>query len=281
MAKNRQNHTIAMMAGVLKVSVSGYYAWKKRGESARSRANKVLLGDVQRIYKQHEGRYGVPRILNQLKSEGRGCSRNRLERLMRKYELRAKTHKRFKVKTTDSNHDNPIAPNILGQNFTTTHVNQVWLADITYIHTNEGFAYLASIMDLHSRKIIGFAIENHMRESLTLSALNMALKNGTPHQGVIHHSDRGSQYAANDYKKTLKTAKITQSMSRKGNCYDNAPIESYHKTIKTELVYHTRYKTVAEAKLDLFKYLEIYYNNQRSHSSIGYKTPNQSYALAA
>ena len=279
--ENKQTNTIALMCDILKIAVSSYYAWKKRKIGARFASNKHLYKDIHRIFIEHDGRYGLPRIYKQLQAEGRGCSRGRIARLMQRHDLRAKTYKKFKVKTTDSNHNHAVSPNILDQNFKTNQINHVWLADITYIHTDEGFVYLAAVMDLHSRKIVGHAVEDHMRTELTLKALNMALANYHPMGELIHHSDRGKQYAADDYKKALKAKNITQSMSRKGNCYDNAPMESFNKTIKVELVYHKHYKTKWEAKLDLFKYIEGYYNQRRSHSAIDYKTPNQIYSLAA
>jgi transposase InsO family protein len=218
--KERANHSVKRLCVILRVAESGYYAWKKRSESPRFKENTVILADIQRVYNENKGRYGSKRIHKQLKNEQRGCSRGRIERLMRRYEIRAKNHKKFKVTTTDSNHNLPIAPNLLEQKFVAKHPNHVWLADITYIPTNEGWLYLATVLDLYSRKIVGWSMRDHMRTELPLAALMMATQRQKITGELIHHSDRGVQYASHDYRNALKTANITQSMSRKGNCYD-------------------------------------------------------------
>ena len=194
---------------------------------------------------------------------------------MRDNDLRALTKRRVRVKTTDSNHTLPIAPNVLGRNFRALGPNEKWLADITYIFTAEGWLYLAAILDLYTRKIVGWAMRDHMRVELTLTALTMAIQRQRPAPGLIHHNDRGSQYAARDYQNALSNAGMTPSMSRKGNCWDNAPMESFFHTLKTELVHQRNYATREEARQDLFQYIEGYYNRQRIHSSIGYITPEQ------
>src|ERR671926_751672 len=206
------------MCRVLGVSPSGYYAWRCRPESARAAANRRLLADVQRLHARHRGRYGSPRMHAALRAEGRGVSRGRVERLMRRHGIRATASRRFRPTTTDSRHGLPVAPNLLEQRFVASAPNQIWLADITYIPTGEGWLYLAVILDLFTRKVGSWAMRDHMRAELTIAALTMAIQRRRPGPGLIHHSDRGSQYAAGDYRDILQAAAIVQSMSRKGNC---------------------------------------------------------------
>ena len=240
-----------------------------------------LLQDIRRIHWDHGKRYGSPRVHATLQDEGRKVSRKRVEKLMRCNDLHAITKRRVRVVTTDSKHNLPVAPNVLDRNFAALAPNEKWLADITYIPTDEGWLYLASILDLYSRKIVGWAMRDHMRTELPLAALMMALQQQRPKPGLIHHSDRGSQYASGDYQQTLITAGITPSMSRKGNCWDNAPMESFFHTLKTEHVHHRHYATKEDAKRDLFQYIEAYYNRTRIHSAIGYLTPLQMELRAA
>jgi putative transposase len=199
--------------------------------------------------------------------------RGRIERLMRRHGIRAIMARPRRVRTTDSRHDLPIAPNLLERNFVATALNQIWLADITYIETDQGWLYLAAVMDLYSRKIVGWATADHLRADLPLTALRMAISAQRPGAGLIHHSDRGVQYASVDYRKLMQSADIKASMSRKGNCYDNAPMESFFHTLKTELVHHRHYATQAEAARDLFAYVEAFYNRTRRHSAIGFISP--------
>ena len=203
--------------------------------------------------------------------------------------IRAATHRRFRVVTTDSNHGQPVADNLLAQTFLATRPNQIWLADISYIPTDEGWLYLCVVLDLFSRKVVGWAMRDHLRQELAIAALTMAIQRQRqrPGRGLIHHSDRGSQYAAGDHRAVLKTSGIVPvpgldpGMSRKGNCWDNAPMESWFHTLKTELVHHTRYTSRDEARRDLFAYIETYYNRQRLHSALGYRTPEQAELQAA
>ena len=278
---HRDTWPVRVLCGALGVSASGYYAWRGRPESARAVANRALLGDIRRLHEQHRGRYGAPRIHAALRAEGRPVGRGRIERLMRRHGIRAKTPRRFRVVTTDSNHGLPIADNLLDQTFLATRPNQVWLADITYIATDEGWLYLATVLDLFTRKLVGWAMRDHLRQELTIAALTMAIQRQRPARGLIHHSDRGSQYAAGDYRALLEARGIVPSMSRKGNCWDNAPMESWFHTLKTELVHHTAYATRDAAKRDLFAYIETYYNRQRLHSALGYRTPEQAELQAA
>ena len=226
---------VRVMCDALSVSPSGYYAWRSRPDSPRKIANRDLLADIRRVHAQHQERYGAPRVHAELRAEGQTVSRKRVERVMRQHGLRARAPRRYRVCTTDSKHSLPVAANLLDQNFVADQPNQVWLADITYIPTSEGWLYLAVILDLFTRKVVGWAMRDHMRAELTIAALTMAIQRQRPGAGLIHHSDRGSQYAAGDYRDILQAAAIIQSMSRKGNCWDNAPMESFFGTLKTEL----------------------------------------------
>ena len=269
----RADYPVALMCDVLGVSPAGYYAWRSRPESRRSAANRALVDDIKRVHRDTRGRYGSPRIHVELKAQGRGASRGRIERLMRRHGIRAIMARPRRVRTTDSRHDLPVAPNLLDRSFSTTAPNQVWLADITYIETDQGWLYLAAVMDLYSRRIVGWAMGDHLRASLPLAALRMAISAQRPGVGLIHHSDRGVQYASADYRKLMQSAGLRASMSRKGDCYDNAPMESFFHTLKTELVHHRHYATRAEAARDLFAYIEGFYNRIRRHSAIGYISP--------
>lgn len=272
---------VQVLCDALEVSPSGYYAWRGRPESARAAANRALLADIRRVHERHRRRYGAPRIHAALRAEGHSVSRGRIERLMRLHGIRAAKGRRFRVVTTDSNHALPVASNLLEQNFSATRPNQIWLADITYIPTDEGWLYLAVVLDLFSRKVVGWAMRDHLRQELAIAALTMAIQRQRPGRGLIHHSDRGSQYAAGDYRALLKASGIVPSMSRKGNCWDNAPMESWFHTLKTELVHHTHYLGREAARRELFAYIEGYYNRQRLHSALGYLTPEQAELQAA
>jgi putative transposase len=270
----RADYTVDLLCETLAVSPSGYYAHKDRKPCARAIETEKLLAVIRRIHAEHPA-YGSPRVHAQLVTEGHVVSRGRVEKIMADNDIHAITKRRFRVCTTDSKHDLPIAENLLDRNFRAYRPNQKWVADITYIHTDEGWLYLAAIMDLCTRKIVGWAMRDHMRVELTLAALSMAIQRQRPGEGLIHHSDRGSQYADKDYRKMLKDNKITASMSRKGNCWDNAPMESFFHTLKTEDVHHRKFRSKEEAKQALFRYIETYYNSRRLHSGIGYITPAQ------
>ena len=266
---------VRVMCDALSVSPAGYYDWRSRPESARKIANRELLVDIRRVHADHRGRYGAPRIHAELRAEGQTVSRKRIERVMHRHGIRAHAPRRYRVCTIDSKHSLPVAANLLDQNFAADRPDQVWLADITYIPTGEGWLYLAVILDLFTRKVVGWAMREHIRAELTMAALTMAIQRRRPGPGLVHHSDRGSQYAAGDYRKILQAATITQSMSRKGNCWDNAPVESFFGTLKTELVHQYEYPDRHAARRDLFAYIEGYYNRRRIHSAIGYITPEQ------
>jgi putative transposase len=272
---HRADYPVRIMCGVLEVSPAGYYAWRSRPESQRVAANRNLLDDIARVHRDTRGRYGSPRIHAELQAQGRGVSRGRIERLMRRHGIRAIMARPRRVRTTDSRHDHPIAPNLLNRNFSAAAPNQVWLTDITYVETGQGWLYLAAVMDLFSRRIVGWAMDDHLRTELPLAALNMAISTRRPGPNLVHHSDRGVQYASADYRAALQSSRIQASMSRRADCYDNAPMESFFHTLKTEQVYHQQYPTREHAKCDIFAYIEGFYNRTRRHSSIGYKTPIQ------
>lgn len=263
----------------LEVSRSGFYSWYNRPESERQRENKALLVGIRRIHKESRGTYGLPRIHEKLKEVGQKVGKNRVSRLMKKTGISGLICKRFKVKTTDSNHDLPIAPRIFQTEEPVTHpvkANEAWAGDISYISTDEGFLYLATYVDLFTRKVVGFAMADHMKMDLITEALEMALRRQPWTPGaLLTHSDRGSQYASEGYRESLKTRKITVSMSRRGNCYDNAFAESFFATLKKELIYRKNFKNREEAKKSIFEYIEVWYNRRRLHSSIGYQTPVQ------
>ena len=260
------------MCQVLKVARSGYYAWVTRPDSARKSANEKLLKEILRVYKKSRNTYGYPRVTKQLISEKISCSKNRVAKLMSENGIVAKTKRRFKA-TTDSKHAFPVAENILNQKFYAGWPNQIWLADITYIPTGESWLYLAAIIDLFNREVVGWAMDSTMTRKLTLSALRQAINRKRPPGGLIHHSDQGKQYASFDYQQALRDHGIISSMSRKGNCYDNACIESFFGTLKRELIYGSRFETRAEARLAIFEYIEVFYNRIRLHSALNYMSP--------
>jgi putative transposase len=269
----RVDYPVTIICNLLDVSRAGYYAWRSRPESRRSAANRDLVADIKRVHRDTCERYGSPRIHEELKAQGRGVSRGRIERLMRHHGIRAIMARPRRVRTTDSRHDFPIAPNLLKRNFVAAVPNRVWLADITYVETDQGWLYLAAVMDLYSRRIVGWAMQDHLRAELPLAALRMAISAKRPDPGLIHQSDRGVQYASSDYRKAMQSAGLKASMSRRADCYDNAPMESFFHTLKTELVHHRQYATRTEASHDIFAYIEGFYNRTRRHSAIGYISP--------
>lgn len=251
---------------------SGYYSWAKRKPSKRELSNKLLDEKILTIFNSHNQRYGCPRIIDELHSQGEKCGKNRVFHRMQHLGIRAKSKRKFKV-TTDSKHNLPVAANLLNRDFSTTAPNQKWVGDITYIWTDEGWLYLATIIDLYSRAVIGWSVQSTMTRGLVCDALMMALWRRSFPRGVLCHSDRGSQYCSDDYQKMLKAYGLICSMSRKGNCWDNAIAESFFHTIKTELIYTERYQTREIAKQSVFQYIEVYYNRIRRHSAIGSIAP--------
>lgn len=263
---------ITDLCATLQVSRSGYYAWRRAEPGPRARANVALVREMEKIFLTHQENYGSPRITAALRAQGRPCNHKRVERLMREKGLRAQQPKRFRVVTTDSDHDQPIAPHRLPDK-KITGPNQGWCVDITYVWTDQGWLYLAGVMDLYSRKIVGWAMEEHLQTSLPLAALQMAVRQRQPSAGLLHHSDRGVQYASGDYRQVLSAFGLEASMSRRGNCYDNAAMESFWGTLKNELIHRSKYATREEARRSIFAWIETYYNRVRLHSSLGYKSP--------
>ena len=266
---------VSIMCDVLEVSRSGYYAWVNRPPSARERRREELIEQIRQANEQSFGTYGSPRIQAELAGREIEVCVNTVAKLMKEAGIRSVMHRRFVVQTTDSNHDHPVAPNILEREFHAELPNEKWLSDITYIPTDEGFLYLAGVMDLCSRKIVGWSMADHLRTELCLDALNMALQSRQPGADLLHHSDRGVQYASVDYQLLLQSRNICVSMSRVGDCYDNAAMESFWGTLKTELVHQRKYRTREEARQSIFKYIECWYNRKRRHSALGYKSPEQ------
>lgn len=259
------------MCRVLDVSPSGYYAWRKRPFSQREMANQELLKAIKEAHQESKGTYGSPRIYAEIK-EQIPCSLNRVARVMRKQGITAKQKKRYK-QTTKANAAHPVAPNLLDGDFMAEAPNEKWTTDITYISTLEGWLYLAVVLDLFSRRIVGWAMSARMTSDLVIDALHMALRKRQPPADLIHHSDRGSQYTGAPYQKLLMDNQFLISMSGTGNCYDNAPIESFFGSLKMELVHHIIYETRAQARTDIFFYIEAFYNRQRRHSTLGYVSP--------
>ena len=262
-----------MMCRALGVSSSGYYAWASRGPSPRALENVALGAEVEAIHQESRATYGSPRVHEELRDRGKRVSRKRVARLMRERELRARTRRRFR-RTTDSSHSDPIAPNVLDRRFIADAPDQCWVGDITYLWTGEGWLYLAVLLDLYSRRVIGWSMSDSLHTELALGALKMAFGHREA-QDVLHHSDRGCQYASNDYRQQLENHGLLSSMSRRGNCWDNAVAESFFSTLKLELVYRSSWTTRAEARADVHEYIEVFYNRRRKHSTIGYKTPVQ------
>ena len=274
MKDNSDIFPVKKMASVLKVSRSCYYAWLKSGPSAHELRDRELLVEIKRIFKENRKQYGSPRIHNSLLGTGASCSRRRIARLMRDNGLVARQKRKYKV-TTDSSHDYPISPNLVNRNFSVEFPNVCWVSDITYVDTMEGWLYLCSVLDLFSRKVVGWSMASHMRAELVIDALDMAVMHRNPTEGLIFHSDRGIQYASKSFREKLKSYKMIQSMSRKGNCWDNAPAESFFSTLKMEEVYLRKYRTREEARRSIFEYIEVFYNRQRSHSFLDYVSPEK------
>jgi transposase InsO family protein len=263
-----------MMCQVLEVSKSGYYDWRDRPLSLRAQANQSLDAEIKKQFEAEKGRIGAPRMARQLRKRGIACSRNRVAKRMRALNLRAKAAKKFKA-TTNSNHSLPIAPNLLNQNFEASQPNQKWVSDITYLWTDEGWLYLAVIVDLYSRRVIGWSMSERMTASLVCDALQMALFRRKMPTGIILHSDRGSQYCSHGYQNMIKNNGLICSMSKKGDCYDNAAMESWNHSLKVEAIHGERFMTREAAKDQVFEYIEVYYNRYRLHSTIGYQTPEE------
>lgn len=257
---------------MIEASRSGYYRWKKQPQSKRQKDNEKILMEIRQSHKNSHKAYGSPRITLDLKANGIKCGKHRVARLMKKNGITGKAKKKFKA-TTNSKHDLPVANNLLKQNFTAQKPNTVWVSDITYIWTLEGWLYLAVILDLYSRQVVGWAMSDRLTSDFVITALHQAIGRRNPGSYCIFHSDRGVQYASADFRIVLNSHDFIQSMSRKGNCYDNAVAESFFHTLKIEHVYDHRYKTRTDAQQSIFNYIEIFYNRRRRHSTLGYRSP--------
>jgi putative transposase len=260
------------MCAVLDASRSGYYKRKNQEQSKRQKENEMLTEKIKEIYKENQGRYGSPRITAELKRRGINCNKKRVARLMKKAAIESRIFRKYKV-TTQSNHNRRRSENILGGLFKTEKPNQVWTSDITYIKTEEGWLYLAAVLDIYSRKIVGWQVDKRLNSELVEKALQNALRDRTIEKGMIFHSDQGIQYTSASFRNLLTENGFRQSMSRRGNCYDNAITESFFHTLKTELTKNLKYKSRQEARISLFEYIEIFYNRKRLHSALGYKSP--------
>ena len=299
MERHKKAWPVRLMCKVLKVTVSAYYAWRKRPESDRRRENKALIPRVREIHAQMRESYGTRRMADELSKRGVDCGRDRARTLMRLAEICVKQKKKFRV-TTDGNHQLPVAPNLLDRQFDVSEPNRVWVSDITYIWTVTGWLYLATVMDLFSRRIVGWSMDTSMTSKLVSDALLMAIWRRKPGKGLIHHSDRGSQYCSDDFQKLLEQHGMVCSMSRKGNCWDksagqpictcqrhawkgrdmdgshdNAVIERFFRSLKSEQICFTRHQTPENAKKDIVDYIEMFYNSRRTHSYLGYLSPNE------
>ncbi|MEK3884387.1 IS3 family transposase [Paenibacillus sp. PL2-23] len=270
----RSEHRLEKMCKVMNVSRSGYYKWRDRPESERELQHKEWTAQAKEVFEESRQLYGSPKVTQKLHQQGVEISERTVTRIMNEQQWKSRTVKKYKA-TTNSKHNMPVQENILNQEFKASKPNEKWVTDITYIPTAEGWLYLASVMDLFSRMIVGWHMSDRMTKELVIRALQQAHGRQQPEGEVLHHSDRGSQYASHDYQKQLQTYSMKGSMSRKGNCYDNACIESFHSIIKKELIYLNKYQTREEAQKSIFEYIEVFYNNQRIHSSIQYFTPRE------
>lgn len=273
---------MTVMCEVLEVSRSGYYAWQQRPESARSVRRRELVTEMRVIHgEQHKGNYGSPRMVKELRARGHEVSENTVAKLMQEHELRAATARKFRH-TTDSKHSNPVAENVLNQEFERARPNEAWVSDITYVPTRQGWLYLACVLDLYSRRVVGWSMSERMTSDLVISALEMGLLTRSPEgPSLLHHSDRGSQYASGAFQRLLREHGITCSMSGTGNCYDNAAMESFFATLKKELVHQEDYASREAARQSIFEYIEVFYNRERRHSALNYESPCRFEEVAA
>jgi transposase InsO family protein len=273
-------YPVRVLCRTLAVSCTGFYAWCRRGLSLRAKQDAVLKVEIRAAHAASGKRYGSPRIHADLKAENQQVGRKRVARLMREEGLEGQRKRRFRV-TTDSRHSFPVAANELNREFSVSAPNKVWVTDITYIWTREGWMYLAAILDLFSRRVVGWSMDSCLDRTLALDALVMALKTRRPEPGLVHHSDRGVQYASLDYQNRLRERGIICSMSRKGDCWDNAVAESFFSTLKAELVHRTDYVSRSQARASVFEYIEVFYNGRRRHSALGYVSPVEHEVAAA
>lgn len=264
---------VEVLCEVLGVSRSGYYAWKDRPPSPGARRRARLVEEIRAVHGGSRATYGSPRVYRALKARGVPCCENTVAKLMKAEGVRAKARRPFVAPTTESRHGHPVADNVLNREFYPDRPDAVWTADITYVPTAEGWLYLAVVLDLYSRRVVGWATADHLRSELACDALRMALEHRQPTGELLHHSDRGVQYASEAYRRLLADHGIEPSMSRTGDCYDNAVTESFFSTVKRELTHHESYATREEARRSLFEYIEVFYNRQRLHSTLGFRSP--------
>jgi putative transposase len=274
MSEHRREFPMIRMCEMLQVSASGYYAWRRGTPSRRAEANAALVEEIRDIHQASRQTYGSPRVHAALRRCGQVCGRNRVARLMRREGLVGRSPRRRHPRTTQVEPGNPVAPNVLAQDFTAESPNQKWVADITYIDTAEGWLYLAPVLDLFSRKVVGWSMDTHLYSSLVEDALHMAVTRRRPAPGLLHHSDRGTQYTSAAYRQKLADLQCQVSMSRTGNCYDNAVMESFFSTLKSECL-TGQFQTRAQARTAIFEFIEIWYNRHRLHSSLGYLSPEE------
>ena len=273
-----QQYPIELMCTLLEVSRSGYYVWLKRYDQEpgpRAKRREELKEKIEQVFQESHQTYGSPRVYQELKAQGQAVCENTVAKLMKQQGLCSVVRRRFKVRTTDSSHAYPVSPNRLERCFEQALPNQAWCADITYVPTDEGWLYVAAVIDLCSRKIVGWSMADHLRAELCTEALKMAVSQRRPGEGLMHHSDRGVQYACREYRQLLEEYKMDSSMSGRGDCYDNAVMESFFKTLKSECVYQRSFASRREAKASIFQYIEVFYNRKRLHSSLGYMSPEQ------
>ena len=263
---------VRVMCDTLDVSTAGYYSWRERPPSFAQQRRDALVVLIRGVHADVKGRYGSPRVHAELVARGQGCCLNTVAKLMHDQDIRAKTARKFRC-TTDSNHDLPVADNLLDRQFDPESPNQAWVADITYIPTREGWLYLAAVEDLYSRRVVGWSMAAHLESRLVVDALELAVQRRLPGEGLLAHSDRGSQYASEHYQRLLAKHGIACSMSRRADCWDNAPMESFFASLKKELVHGADFATRTEARAAIVEYIEVFYNNQRRHSSLGYVSP--------
>jgi len=270
--EHREQWPVRLLCDTLEVSTAGYYAWRDRPTSARQERRDALVVEIRAVHAEVKARYGSPRIHAELAARGRDCCVNTVAKLMRDNDIRAKTARKFR-QTTDSNHDLPVAENLLDRRFDPEEPNERWVADITYIPTREGWLYLAAVEDLYSRRVVGWSMADHMESRLVVDALKLAVQRRLPDEGLLAHSDRGSQYASEHYQFLLAKHGIACSMSRRADCWDNAPMESFFASLKKELVHDADFATRAETRAAIVEYIEVFYNTKRRHSSLGYVSP--------
>jgi transposase InsO family protein len=271
--QHKDQWPVRWLCETLEVSPASYYAWRQCPRSAQQQRRDALLVEIRAVHAQFKARYGSPRIHAELVARGHDCCVNTVAKLMQEAGIAAKTARKFRCTTTDCHHDLPVAENLLDRQFDPAAPNESWVADITYIPTREGWLYLAAVEDLYARRVVGWAMDEHMESRLVVDALAMAVQRRLPDEGLLAHSDRGSQYASEHYQLLLAKHGITCSMSRRADCWDNAPMESFFASLRKELIHGADFATRAEARAAIFEYIEVFYNVQRRHSSLGYVSP--------